>query len=178
MGLREIKKELQNFEKPQLIELILELYGKDKTTKDYMNFFMNPDEEALLEKFKERVAKPFAKPRGYRIKTSAAKSALTEFKKYGVTPTAIVRLNLYFVEAGIERTLSGGTLRPPIYRALAAAYHTALVLIDKEGLHKDFKENTLSMVQDAWRFDHDFYHALKESYRVNFHAEPPQPKTK
>lgn len=178
MGLREIKKELQNFEKPQLIELIVELYGKDKMTKDYMNFFMNPDEEALLEKFMERVGKPFLKPRGYRIKTSGAKSALAEFKKYGVTPSAVVRLHLYYVEAGIKRSLDVATMRPPIYKALAAAFTSALALIDKEGLHKDFRETAERMLQDAWRIDYDFYHAMRASYAANFHAEPPVPKPK
>lgn len=175
MGLREIKKELQNFDKAQLIELIVELYGKDKMTKNYMNFFMNPDEEALLEKFKERVSKPFLKARGYRIKTSAAKSALTEFKKYGVTPSAVIQLHLCFVEAGIIRSRDVAVMRPAIYKALAAAYHSALILIDKEGLHRDFKAQALEMLLDAYQFDRDFYLALRESFAVNFHEEPPRP---
>jgi hypothetical protein len=176
MGLREIKKELQNFEKPQLIELILELYSKDKTTKDHMNFFMNPDEEALLEKFKERVGKPFGVARAYRVKVGSAKSALTEFKKYGVSSSALIRLHLHFVDLGIQYSLMGNYFRPPIYRALAAAFNSALALIDKEGLHKDFQDTVLRMVQDARRIDQDFYHALRGSYAVNFHEEPPKPK--
>lgn len=173
MGLREVKKELQNFEKPQLIELILELYGKDKMTKDYLNFFMNPDEEALLEKFKERVTKPFLKPRGYRVKLSSAKSALTEFKKYGVTPTAIISLQLAFAEAGMHRSIHVAMMRPPIYTALAVAFNNALVLIDKEGLHKDFRERVLAALAHAREVDRSFYSLIAESFEVNYHEEAP-----
>lgn len=178
MGLREIKKELQNFEKPQLIELILELYNKDKSTKDYLGFFMNPDEEALLEKYKEKMGKPFGVARAYKVKVGSVKSALTEFKRFGVSSSAIIRLHLHFVSVGIQHSLIGNYYRPPIYRALAASFTSAAALIDKEGLHKDFRETAERMLQDAWRIDYDFYHAMRASYATNFHAEPPVPKPK
>ena len=67
MGLREVKKELVELEKEELIYHISELYKKYKPVKEYFDFFANPDEEIILNKFKERVHEGFYPNRGWRL---------------------------------------------------------------------------------------------------------------
>jgi len=53
MGVSELKKELKSFEKDKLIELFLDLYKKNKAVKEYFDYFINPDEQALFNKFRD-----------------------------------------------------------------------------------------------------------------------------
>lgn len=45
-----LKKELAHLDRDQLVEVILNAYSSSKEAKDYFEFFLNPDAEALLEK--------------------------------------------------------------------------------------------------------------------------------
>ena len=48
MGLSELKKELKKFDKAKLIELVTDLYKKNKSAKEYFDFFVNPNENDLF----------------------------------------------------------------------------------------------------------------------------------
>lgn len=51
MGLTNLKKELNKLDKSKLIEVILELYKKNKSVKDYFDFFVDPNEKELFKKY-------------------------------------------------------------------------------------------------------------------------------
>jgi len=55
MGLREVKSELDKLEKEVLINHISELYKKFKPVKEYFDFYENPIEISILEKYKDKV---------------------------------------------------------------------------------------------------------------------------
>ncbi|MET4083857.1 hypothetical protein ABIB40_003830 [Pedobacter sp. UYP30] len=48
MGLTDIKKELKKLGKEKLISLISELYKNNKSVKEYLDFYVNPNEAALF----------------------------------------------------------------------------------------------------------------------------------
>jgi len=53
MGIREVKNNLKNLNKNQLIDLIGELYNKNKSVKEFFDFYVNPNEKELLSKYRE-----------------------------------------------------------------------------------------------------------------------------
>jgi len=59
MGLREVKSELNKLEKDVLINHISELYKKFKPVKEYFDFYVNPNEISILEKYKNKIRKDF-----------------------------------------------------------------------------------------------------------------------
>ena len=85
MGLRDVKKELEQLEQEELIHHISELYKKHKAVKEYFDFFANPDEDELLEQFKERVYEGFYPKTGKKLKVYKARKAINDFKKKKVS---------------------------------------------------------------------------------------------
>ena len=53
MSKAQLKKHLNTLEKPQIIEMVMELYDARKEAKEYLEFYLNPDENKELEKFKK-----------------------------------------------------------------------------------------------------------------------------
>jgi len=60
-----LKPELLKLDKKQLIELIADLYKKNKSVQEYLDFFIKPDEDGLFEKYKMKVYEAFFPKRGF-----------------------------------------------------------------------------------------------------------------
>ena len=54
-----LKKHLQSLPKEQVIEVVLELYDARKEAKDYLEFYLDPDSDAELEKCKKAIEQEF-----------------------------------------------------------------------------------------------------------------------
>lgn len=52
---RDLKKELAEYDKKMLIGLISDLYDKNKSVKEYLDYFLKPDEQAILKTYKSKV---------------------------------------------------------------------------------------------------------------------------
>lgn len=61
MSKAQLKKELANLTHEQLIELIINTYGLSSEVKQYYEFFLNPDVEKLLEKYKQAISKELSR---------------------------------------------------------------------------------------------------------------------
>lgn len=101
MSLSSLKKELQHFDKSALESIILDLYSKSKENKDYLEYFQNPDEEKLLDKYKTKVSDYIYPKRGYKSKIAKAKAVLREFSKWYPNPEMEAELQLTYILRGI-----------------------------------------------------------------------------
>lgn len=52
MSKSELKKELKSYDKKKLIDLISDLYDKNKTVREYLDYYANPDENEALKIYK------------------------------------------------------------------------------------------------------------------------------
>lgn len=80
-----LRKELASMDKEQLMELILEAYSARKETKEYFDFFLNPDIDKLREKYKTLISKELSRVRrgGYcKARISYIKKQLKEFASF------------------------------------------------------------------------------------------------
>ena len=68
MSKAKLKKYLQTLSKEQVIEVILELYDARKEAKDYLEFYLTPDNNAELEKCKKAIRQEFFPTRGFSEK--------------------------------------------------------------------------------------------------------------
>ncbi len=48
MSKAQLKKHLASLDKSQIIEVVMELYEARKEAKDYLEFYLNPNEDAKL----------------------------------------------------------------------------------------------------------------------------------
>lgn len=59
MSKTQLKKFLNTLNHDQITEMVLELYAARKEAKDYLDYFMNPDEEKMQEKYRAIITKEF-----------------------------------------------------------------------------------------------------------------------
>ncbi|MDP4664026.1 MAG: DUF6155 family protein [Salibacteraceae bacterium] len=152
MGLREVKKDLENLEKQELIYHISELYKKYKDVKEYFDFFANPNEKEILEKFKERVHEGFYPNRGWRLKLYRSRKAINEFKKLGISPEADGELLLYFTEVAVTYAKEKKVATEAYYTRLENSFEKALEHMDKNALLPHFQIQNEAIVERCARF--------------------------
>lgn len=73
MGIRDLKKELKKLDKDGLINLISDLYKKDKAKKEFLDFYVEPNERELFHKYQDIVFEAFYPVHGYQLKLKHGK---------------------------------------------------------------------------------------------------------
>lgn len=100
MSKTSLKKLLNGMDRDQLVEVMLELYDARKEARDYLEYYANPDENKMLEKYKGVIHKEFFPQKGRaKGRTSVCKKALKEFSTLHPSPRRIADLRLYLIES-------------------------------------------------------------------------------
>jgi Family of unknown function (DUF6155) len=110
MGIGAVTKELARLDKEELIKLLAELYGKDKETREFLDFYVNPDEKALHMKCRDKILYAFFPKRGYQLRLAEGKKAIADFKKYSSNGELLADLMLWYVENGVTYTNEYGDI--------------------------------------------------------------------
>lgn len=159
MGLTDIKKELKKLDKDKLIDLVADLYKKNKSVKEFFDFYVNPDERKLFEKYRAKVFEAFYPKRGYNYKLKDGKQAISDFKKLGTSTELLADLMLCYVETGVKFTNDFGDINETFYKSLATTFVDSLTLMRKENLLDKFEDRVGKVVDDTsgigWGF-HDY----------------------
>jgi Family of unknown function (DUF6155) len=164
MGIKNITPELESLDKRHLVELVAEIYRKDKNVRSFLDYYFNPDESALFKKYKARVRDGFFPKRGYDLKLTIARQAINDFKKHEPSRELLVDLMLYYVECGVEFTNDYGDLNEAFYTGVEGMYHSALELMRKEGCLEKFKERTKKIMNDTKGIGWGFHDQLAYYY--------------
>ena len=53
MSKAQLKKQLKTLEKDEIIEMVMELYDARKEAKEYLEFYLNPNEKSKLDEYKK-----------------------------------------------------------------------------------------------------------------------------
>lgn len=171
MSLTTVKKELQQLEKNNLIDLCLTLYKKNKLVKAYLDYYADPDAEALYKTYKTKVEEAFTILRKRKPKLKNAKQALKDFKVFDPAPDMMANLLLFYVEMGVKYTKRYGDMSMAYYEGLTKIYREALVIIEKEQLHRSFKTLAFDLYQKTegigWTFHNDIGLAYKDVFGVD-----------
>lgn len=159
MGLTDIKKELKKLDKEKLIDLVADLYKKNKSVKEFFDFYVNPDESELFKKYRDKVFEAFYPKRGYSYKLKDGKQAISDFKKLGPATELLANLMLFYVETGVKFTNDFGDINEAFYKSLATTFVDALRIMNKENFLDKFEERVEKIIDDTsgigWGF-HDY----------------------
>lgn len=87
-----LRKELQEMTTDQLRAIILDAYDARTEFKDYFEFFLNPDVDRLLEKYRTKIVKEVYRTKWGKSKArvSVLKKAVKEFIGYRPGPEAVL----------------------------------------------------------------------------------------
>lgn len=133
-----LKKELQSLNADQLRELILGTYSSRKDFREYFEFFLNPDAEALKEKFRKLIEKEIQRGKYGRstCRISKLKSIVKDFESFGVGASFVLEMRLYIFEALINRSFYKD-YSPTLTKGTLLFAEQTLVFGDKEGLFSE-----------------------------------------
>jgi len=164
MGLADLKKELRNLDKEKLVDLVADLYKKNKSVKELLDFYVNPNEKELFLKYKDKVYEAFYPRRGDRFKLSDGKKAISDFKKLEASKELLSELMLFYAETGVEFTNEFGDIDEPFYNSIASVYSSALTLMNKEGILDKFADRAKQIVDDTSGIGWGFHDELGDIY--------------
>ena len=164
MGLTDIKKELRKLDKEKLVELVADLYKKNKSVKELLDFFVNPNEQELFSKYKDKVYEAFYPKRGDRFRLSDGKRAISYFNKLDASKELLSELMLFYAEIGVEFTNEFGDIDEPFYNSVASVYSNALTLMDKENILDKFADRAKKIVDDTSGIGWGFHDELGDIY--------------
>lgn len=164
MGLSDLKAELKRLDKKELVEILSELYKNNKSVKEYFDFYLNPNGTDLFKKYQSVVFEAFYPKRGYCLKLSVAKKAISDFKKIGGATDLVCDLMLFYVETGIKFTNDFGDINEPFYDSLETTYRKALELMKKNDFLGTFKNRAYKAVTDTSDIGWNFHDTLMDTY--------------
>ncbi|MDE6278105.1 MAG: hypothetical protein K2M06_08360 [Muribaculaceae bacterium] len=94
-----LKKELALMTKPQLEQLVLEAYSARKEIKEYLEYFLAPDPDKLLDKAREEVEKECRRGKWGRSKTrvSVLRKIISDFASFQPGDDYVLRLRFFVI---------------------------------------------------------------------------------
>lgn len=102
-----LKKQIKELTKEQLIEVMLELYDARKEAREYLEYYVNPDENKMFEKYHALIRKEFFPQKGRaKGRTSVCKKAVKDFISLHPSPKLIAELKYSLVETIMEYAVS------------------------------------------------------------------------
>ena len=173
MSKAKLKKELNNLSKENLVEQILDLYDKNKSVKEFYDFYLNPhNEKELVEKYKKIIIKEFnvERPERSGLKFSIAKRAISDFRDLQPSPVALADVMLTLPEYACEFTYTYGDMEETFYNGAYNNFVAALKFIHKHDLLDNFKLRAEQCVKWASVCGYGFADDIADAF-YNYYSE-------
>lgn len=168
----QLKQALSDYEKPELLRLIQELYNLNADNKLFLTSrLIETDLDALAEPYRKAIQAEFNPRGGFpRLNLRAARKAISDFKKACHDPAAIADLMIFYVEQGVICTNNYGDISEGFYASLESVYAEAIKLLMRTGgpeVIESFRPRLHRIVRNTssigWGF-HDELSRLYEEY--------------
>lgn len=102
-----LKKTLRDLTRDQIIDVVLELYDARRDAREYLEYFVNPDEAGMADKARALIAKEFFPQRGRaKGRSSVCKRAIKDYTLLHPSPRHIADVRLYLVECVVTYAVS------------------------------------------------------------------------
>lgn len=124
----ELKKTLEQFDKKELIRLIIDSAKLNKDNMEWLEIeLQRPDElPELLEYHKTKILNALDSN-----DLRAAKKAISDFKKYSSDRESLIDLMIYYVEQGTEITIAYGDMYEKFYISMESMYWEVISNLDE-----------------------------------------------
>jgi len=166
MKINDLKKNLKELTKDELIKSIVDLYKKNEFVKDYYSSkYADGNSLSVLIKHKGIIENEFFPARGDgRGRLAVAKKAITEFKKLSNDKDSIAELMIFYVETGVRYTDCYGDIDEPFYMSMESMYERAMKYIVSANLIDKYNDRCLKIVNDTTDMGWGFHDQLCEIY--------------
>lgn len=140
MSKTSLLRELRCLEKDQLIDIIIQAYSAGKETKEYFDFFTNPDPKGMYDKYALQIDKELSRvKRGRRTKAriSVIKACIRKFSSFEPGSELVTDLYLYAIERSLL-TEKNVYFSETLFNGVKKLAADAVVFADRQGTTKQF----------------------------------------
>jgi hypothetical protein len=162
MGIAEIKKQVYQLDQKQLRDLIMELYKKNKSAKEFIEVHFQPDDRSLFDAYRDKIYESYYPKRGYKYKLAQAKRALAEFKKLEPPQVQYADLCLFYVEISVKFSSDRGIRNEAFYAGIVSVFLNSLRLMKSLDELDHFKYRAELLINTAHRLDLTLHNELME----------------
>ncbi|TNJ41330.1 hypothetical protein KFZ70_00500 [Tamlana fucoidanivorans] len=140
MALKEVKRELSQMDKTEIIKLISEMYKKIPDAKNYLDIFATGDIKQLTEKYKKEIERYiYPNGRNMDLRETEARKIIRTVRKMRITELN-VELELHYVSCCLEVIEDFGYWDENYYIALEKMFDNAINGIYELGVEEKYKE--------------------------------------
>jgi putative NIF3 family GTP cyclohydrolase 1 type 2 len=173
MSKRDLKKYLQELDKSQLEEQIIELYDKFSPIKVYYDFVFNPKEDTLLKECKIKISNEYypartsGKPRRPKMRRSVAQKYIKHFILLGVDSFIIGDIMLYAIEIAQTFSAEKPVKSETFYKSMLSSFEQAVRFMIANGILEDFRSRIVAISNETNRqnwFNKEEFNAIIERF--------------
>ncbi len=153
MSKAQLKKYIQELDRAHLEEFVLDIYSDVKPAKEYLDFFLNPDVNKVVEKTQRaiysKVYRPSGEPLG-RLKFSKINDIMKDFANKVRDPYIVADMMVYLLTLLCEFGLrySHGEA---FVRSLVANFGRFSKWLVSSGLENEYKDKMSSLIEKTHR---------------------------
>ncbi len=165
MSKRDLKKLLATMEKDQIVQLVLDLYSAKREAKEYLDFYVDPDEQAKLKEYKDIVREEFF-PRMTvypKFRMANCRRAFSDFRKLKPSPDMLGDLLVYFIEVACLFIYKYRCIFDK-YHFLVAHFASTLGFIERNDLWDTFGPRVRKCIESMWLADLYLYGEFTRIY--------------
>ena len=166
MSKAQLKKHLNTLDKFQIIEMVMELYDARKEARDYLDYYVNPNENKELEKFKKIVLKEFDDDisRDPQCRFSVCRKALSDFKKLSPSADTLAEAMVFCIERVYEFSFYAGDLWEQYYDSAISNFRSTLKFLLKNNLLESMMPRIVQIMAWSWPCGYGFHDETGESF--------------
>lgn len=162
MSKRDLKKYLNELNKEQLEEQIIELYNKFSDVKVYYDFVFNPNEDKLVREAKFKISNEYFPVKGKKSKMrrSVAQKFIKHFITLGVDVFIIADIMLYNIE--IAQTFSAEKVvkQELFFKSMLTSFQQTIRFLMEHGILSEFQRRVVAIkdetIQQNWVNQYEF----------------------
>ena len=166
MSKSQVKKLLAGMSKEEVINTVMELYDARKEARDYLDYYVNPNESNELEKFKKIVLKEFDDDisRDPQCRFSVCRKALSDFKKLAPSTETLAEAMVYYVERVCEFSFDAGDLWEQYYDSAVSNFRSMLKFLVKNDMLEAMMPRVVQIMAWCWPCGYGFHDEIGDSF--------------
>lgn len=169
MSKRALKQYLNELDKEQLSEQILDLYQRFKPVKVYYDFVFNPKEDKLVEEAKFKIGMEYFPTRSRKkakMRRSVAQKYIKHFLQLEMDPVLILDLMYYNIEIAQTYSTEKYIKQESFYVSMLRSFEQAVDFTVLHGLEMEFRDRMESIVRLAKENDWFNHYAFEQKTKA------------
>jgi hypothetical protein len=151
MSKRQLTEFLNELNKAELKEQLVDLYKRFKDVKEFYDFSFDPNEEERLQLAKTKISREYFPAKGKKVKKrrSIAQNHIKKLQLLEADPELIADIMLYNIEIAQTYTSEYTIKQQAFYKSMLASFRAALVWIDRNALLPDFQSRIEGIITQS-----------------------------